>query len=48
MSLLEAVDTLTDTKIDQLCIDTIRTLSIAAVQQAKSGHPPTRLRILNC
>jgi transketolase len=25
--------------IDQLCIDTIRTLSIDAVQQANSGHP---------
>ena len=31
MSLLEAVDTLTETRIDQLCIDTIRTLSIDAV-----------------
>ena len=27
--------------IDQLCIDTIRTLSMDAVQQAKSGHPGT-------
>jgi transketolase len=27
--------------IDQLCIDTIRTLSIDAVQQANSGHPGT-------
>jgi transketolase len=26
-------------QIDQLCIDTIRTLSIDAVQQANSGHP---------
>ena len=26
-------------KIDQLCVDTIRTLSIDAVQQANSGHP---------
>src|SRR5438105_14178984 len=26
---------------DQLCIDTIRTLSMDAVQQAKSGHPGT-------
>ena len=26
-------------KIDQLCIDTIRTLSIDAVEKAKSGHP---------
>jgi transketolase len=28
-----------DVDIDQLCINTIRTLSIDAVQQAKSGHP---------
>jgi transketolase len=27
--------------IEQLCIDTIRTLSMDAVQQAKSGHPGT-------
>jgi transketolase len=27
--------------IDQLCIDTIRTLSIDAVQKAESGHPGT-------
>ena len=25
--------------LDQLCINTIRTLSIDAVQQANSGHP---------
>jgi transketolase len=29
----------TATDIDQLCIDTIRTLSIDAVQKANSGHP---------
>jgi transketolase len=28
-------------QIDQLCINTIRTLSIDAIQQAKSGHPGT-------
>lgn len=27
------------TTLDQLCVNTIRTLSIDAVQQAKSGHP---------
>ena len=27
------------TNINQLCIDTIRTLSIDAVETAKSGHP---------
>ena len=29
------------TGIDKLCIDTIRTLSMDAVQKAKSGHPGT-------
>jgi hypothetical protein len=28
-------------KIDQLCINTIRTLAMDAVQQANSGHPGT-------
>ena len=27
--------------LDQLCINTIRTLSMDAVQKAKSGHPGT-------
>jgi transketolase len=31
--------------IDELCIDTIRTLSIDAVQQAKSGHPGTPMAL---
>ncbi len=35
----------TATGIDQLCIDTIRTLSIDAVQQAKSGHPGTPMAL---
>ena len=30
---------MTDAELDQLAINTIRTLSIDAVQQAKSGHP---------
>ena len=30
---------MTDTSLDQLCVDTIRTLSIDGVQQANSGHP---------
>ena len=30
-----------NSQIDQLCINTIRTLSIDAVQQANSGHPGT-------
>ena len=45
MSLLEAVEYSTDTKLDQLCIDTIRTLSIDAVEQAKSGHPGTPMAL---
>jgi len=31
--------------IDQLCIDTIRTLAMDAVQQAKSGHPGTPMAL---
>jgi transketolase len=33
------LDRLTTSKLDQTCIDTIRTLAMDAVQQAKSGHP---------
>ena len=40
-----AVETLTSTQLDQLCINTIRTLSIDAVQQAKSGHPGTPMAL---
>ena len=32
-------------QIDQLCINTIRTLSIDAVQKAKSGHPGTPMAL---
>jgi transketolase len=35
----------TDTALDQLSIDTIRTLSIDAVQQAGSGHPGTPMAL---
>jgi transketolase len=45
MSTAEAVQPLTDTKLDELCINTIRTLSIDAVQQAKSGHPGTPMAL---
>ena len=31
--------------LDQLCINTIRTLSMDAVQQAKSGHPGTPMAL---
>ncbi len=30
-----------DKRLDQLCINTIRTLSMDAVQRANSGHPGT-------
>jgi len=36
---------LTSSDIDQLCINTIRTLSMDAVQQAKSGHPGTPMAL---
>jgi transketolase len=32
-------------QLDQLCINTIRTLSIDAIQQAKSGHPGTPMAL---
>jgi transketolase len=40
-----AVNHLTDRELDQLCVNTIRTLSIDAVQQAKSGHPGTPMAL---
>jgi len=42
MSVSRAVNT---TRLDQLCINTIRTLSIDAVQQAGSGHPGTPMAL---
>jgi transketolase len=36
---------MSDTKMEQLAINTIRTLSIDAVQQAKSGHPGTPMAL---
>src|SRR5436189_2823519 len=36
---------MTDEKMIQLAINTIRTLSIDAVQQAKSGHPGTAMAL---
>ena len=32
---------MTREQLDQLCVNTIRTLSMDAVQQANSGHPGT-------
>lgn len=36
---------MTRERLDQLCIDTIRTLSMDAVQQANSGHPGTPMAL---
>ncbi len=32
-------------QLDELCINTMRTLSMDAVQQAKSGHPGTPMAL---
>ena len=45
MSVTPIAEQATETEIDQLCINTIRTLSIDAVQQAKSGHPGTPMAL---
>jgi transketolase len=45
MSATQVVQPLTDVEVDQLCINTIRTLSIDAVQQANSGHPGTPMAL---
>ena len=37
---------MTEGDLDQLAINTIRTLSIDAVQQAKSGHPGTTMALV--
>src|SRR5438094_8779286 len=41
MSMAAAPQTIIPGEIDQLCINTIRTLAMDAVQQANSGHPGT-------
>jgi transketolase len=45
MSVSHIAEPVSTTEIDQLCINTIRTLSIDAVQQAKSGHPGTPMAL---
>ena len=45
MSTPQAARPLTSAQLDQLCINTIRTLSMDAVQQAKSGHPGTPMAL---
>jgi transketolase len=42
---LEIVHPMTGTELDQLSINTIRTLSIDAVQKANSGHPGTPMAL---
>src|SRR5207253_3402163 len=38
--------TMTETKtLDRLCVDTIRSLSMDAVQKANSGHPGTPMAL---
>jgi transketolase len=45
MSVMHLAEPIAATELDQLCINTIRTLSIDAVQQAKSGHPGTPMAL---
>ncbi len=45
MSAVQMPIPMTSTELDRLCINTIRTLSIDAVQQAKSGHPGTPMAL---
>ena len=45
MSTTELAQPETNAQMDQLCINTIRTLSMDAVQQAKSGHPGTPMAL---
>ena len=45
MSTMQVAQPMTNAEVDQLCINTIRTLSIDAVQQAKSGHPGTPMAL---
>jgi transketolase len=45
MSTTQAVSAATGAQVDQLCINTIRTLSMDAVQQANSGHPGTPMAL---
>jgi transketolase len=42
---MQLAGTTAASELDQLCINTIRTLSIDAVQQAKSGHPGTPMAL---
>src|SRR5438270_13710688 len=39
------VETATAPELDELCVNTIRTLSIDAIQKANSGHPGTPMAL---
>jgi transketolase len=45
MTMTQDTQPMTGAEVDQLCINTIRTLSMDAVQQAKSGHPGTPMAL---
>jgi transketolase len=45
MSSPRLVQPSTDAQLDQLCVNTIRTLAMDAVQQANSGHPGTPMAL---
>ena len=45
MSITQVAPPISGIAIDELCINTIRTLSIDAVQEAKSGHPGTPMAL---
>jgi transketolase len=45
MGIAHVTEPLTGVQLDQLCINTIRTLSIDAVQAANSGHPGTPMAL---
>src|SRR5690242_21280156 len=45
MSVASVAQSMTDNELDQLSVNTIRTLSIDAVQQANSGHPGTPMAL---
>ena len=45
MGIAHVAEPLTGVQLDQLCINTIRTLSIDAVQAANSGHPGTPMAL---
>jgi transketolase len=44
-TVIAPMQTASQTQLDELCINTIRTLAIDAVQQANSGHPGTPMAL---